>query len=505
MAVRISTTQFKSGTIDLPFLGEAMLTNPTILRDIVQDRWANEIPILNLFMQLGLSDQEEVLNNHAVRWQIYGAQFPPTFIISVSNATPAVGVDFDIELKNGWFKNGAHLRLSRLGHNIVINNDGERTPRGVRYKAQYIGNNTASTVPAGVLVAGQRVSFTVGVYGEASEKGHPIRFATGDHYVNVSTIMRTDADITGSAAVNPNVEALIYKDSGVDANGEPYDYAAALPMFYKNGKPLLLAQLIGIEKQLLYGVGNFNPINGDIYNTDQRGEVLQLGDGFYQQLQGAAKSMNYSLREPIESFVAKMEAMLQFIKRHTGVSKPTIYAVTGDLGLARLREGARYLNDRNGVQVHVNVSATGERLVDGGLTVGSLVTDYGTIIPVENLHANSEDSPFPRVNHRGTQVSLEAGYITFMFKRPEGTKSNIRTYSVGGTFQGQPINRSLVFKNIPGLSGWGSRFQGSFENATGLTSDMAATGADKISYLTLSEKMLIITNPAEFGIMYATA
>jgi hypothetical protein len=502
--MRINIKKNLTGDITYSYLGEAMLTAPVILKNIVQDRYSQLVPILNQFMQMGLSEEETEINGHAVRWPVFGSTYPPTVIVSVSNATPTAGVPFEIEVRNGWFRNGAVLRLPVIGHNIQLLGDGRKGARGAFYTAQYISNDPGAVCPAGLLVAGNRVSFNAGVYPEGSDKGHPIRFTTADMYTNVSTIVRTSVGITGTAMVAPGVEYLTYQDEGTDPlTGEPYNFNGALPLYYKNGQPVLAAHLIAVEKQLLYGTGNFNPLTGTVVNTDLNNDVVQMGDGFYSQLDGLAKTMTFSLREPTALLAAKLEAIMMYVGMYTGQETVEIVMIGGKLAKVKLAEVIRYINKSSGV---VTQQVLGDdRTISGGVATDRFVTDWGTIKWVWNRHADSEDSPSPRISVKGTAFPLESGNMEFIFKNPVGQKSNIRIYSVGGTFQGQKISRGLVYNTIPGMTGLGNSMVAGMEAAMAKTAGMVGSGRDGQQDEVLSEKMLIVDNPAQFGRLIATA
>lgn len=506
--MRIATTKMLSGDISYSYLGEAMLTTPVLLRNVVRDRWANQVPILNLFMEMGLSAQEEPVNGHAVKWPVFGSTYPPMTIKSVTSATPAVNVEAEITIRNGgWMRNGAVLRLSSGADNIQLIGDGRRDGIFATFRFKYIGNNTTATVPAGLLVAGQRVQFIAGVYGEGSETGHPIRFGTPDMYTNVSTIIRTKSGITGSAMVAPQVEYLtVSSEDGVDVDpytGEQYNFNMALPLLYKGNKPVVLAHLQAVEKYLMTGIGNFNPLTGLVANTDDRDEVVQMGDGFDAQLKDIAKTSTYSMREPIAQFAARLAAMIIYVGNYVGQQDVEIIAVGGKLFKARLSEAIKYLNKASNITLYQQVAPAGT--VSGGYSTEIFKTEWGSVRWVWNAHADDPDSPTQRVNYGGTAFPLESGNAYFMFKAPNASKPNIRIYDVAGTFQGQPINRGFVYNTIPGMTGLGQAYVRGTELAANVAKGMVPTGRDGQQDEVLSEKILIVDNPAQFGRFIATA
>lgn len=493
---KIRVQKFGSGTVDMAFLNSACLRSPHIIKNLYTSDalgWGVDSPftvfVQNLLAINGISsmNSEETLASGLVRWQIKGHTHVENRILWVSNSAPKAGQTFEVVISNAWFRNGATLRTSVLGHNLYLVDNGIVVNNGTRYQAQYVAPNKDTVAPPAVLKIGNKVEYLSGVYGEASETGHPIGYhAGGDWLTNIMTIQRHKAQWTGSAAS----EILVYED---EANGLQDSYM--LPLFKDAGGDVVRRHLRQVERYKIFGVGNFDPVTGDIVNRNLNGEFVPMGDGLIQQFENAYP-VSYDINDDIASIAAKLKIARQHILKHTGAETVDIYGWGGFLAREIMTDVFKYESRQTGIQYFEDVKGGDE--MTAGLTFRKLKDHLGTVNFMLSTVFDEPTSPSPQISYNGVSYNAESGeiYLMFVTKMSDG-KPNIRVYSKGKN----GLMRSLVFGYVKGMTGMFNGMPKAQKSLEEYNSYLVSTGLDADQFEVLTEDMLILTNPTEFAVM----
>lgn len=497
MAAKIETRKIGSGTVNMEVLNLAMAKNPQIMRDIYVNLFAKDAPLSTFLHNIGISDEEEMLPSNMIRWQVWGHPYQPSYIRSVSTATPTANVPFDLVVSNGWFRKGAVLRTQITGYNLRIQNDGEVVNGATKYKAVYIANSSTAAMPAGILVAGSGVEYGSSSYEEASETGHPLPFVSGpDWYTNVMTISRHKESFTGSAIT----EALVYEDSRISpTSGAMETTSGFLPLMYKDGRNLLREHIKLKELNYIYGVGNFDPLTGEIFTTDENGQPVPMGDGWIAQFQ-QGKTVTYDSKAGVAQVAAQIKAMRQWVINNMAAEEMDLY-VMGGLGARTLwQDVLKYEDNATGVTTFKEVGAN--NTIEAGVAYTGLKDFLGTVKFIANPVFDAPTNPSKRISYNGTAYTADSMDFYFFFvKKSMQGKSNIRTYTKGKNWRGKMVDRSLVYGYIPGMSGWAGNGAAASSIEQYRDAMRIATGRDADQFEVLSEGMLILANATEFGML----
>jgi hypothetical protein len=500
MAATIKTKKIGSGEIDMEVLNLSMAKNPQILKDLYVNLFARKAPFSTFVSNLGVSDNEEVLPSNMIRWAVWGHPDVPTYVLSVSTTTPTVGVPFEITLSNGFFRANAVLRTQVTNHNIFIKSNGVPSAGGTRYTAEYIGT-AGQQMPVGVLVPNSQVSYLTAAYGEASETGHPLPFVTGpDYYTNVMTLTRHKEGITGSAMT----EAIIYEDTKFDPlTNENKLFRGMLPVIMKDGRNLIEEHIYKKEMNYIYGVSNFDPATGKVFTIDADGKPVPMGDGFIRQFE-QGRTVHFDPKMGIPQIAQLIKNMRQFVTYNMGAESMDLYVMGGNLAKLIYQDVLTYEHNKTGVTIQKVLGKDAKDLM-AGIEYTGLQDMLGSLKFIYNPVFDDKTNPSLRVAYAGQSFSAESGDMYFFFvKKTQDGKTNIRTFSKGKNFRGHQVDRRLVYGYIPGMTGWakkniGSRAAASMEQYSDYM--QIATGRDAEQFEVLSETMLILANPSEFGLL----
>lgn len=486
----IRTAQFGHGTMDMEFLGLSMEKSPQILQELVMSRWAY-LPLQSLFTGVyNESPTEEMLPSNMVRWKVMGLPQKPIYIISATGPFRVGSDNNEIVVSDGQLYAGAKVRLEDGKTLLYVKGVRTATSTGCALQVEVVGNNEADVVDPLLLANGRALNYITANYGEGSETGHPISWGTSDHYVGALTTHRHKFQITGDALT----EAITMEMVKTDGQGNKRTFRGFLPnVLMDNGSTLLDFHMEAVERDLVWGKANFNPQTGAIFNTDERGKPVLMGDGLVRQLDSAYTVM-YHPTDSITSIRAALERALLFLASHQGQDLIEMVAIGG--------HGAKYLFNLcmqdylivNGQRVMINVER--QPTTVGGLDVTTYTTPFGSIKFVLSTAFNSPMVKTTDVTINGMKMPAES-YDMHMFpiKQMSNGKNNIRIFAKAKQAGGKLVNRSLVFGHVQGMTGWGISDKQKGQLAQ--YAAMVSTGRDSEQFEVLSQKGIIVTNPSE--------
>ena len=485
----IRTAQFGQGTMDMEFLGLSMERQPQILPELIVSRWAH-LPLQSLLSGVyGDSPSEEMLPSNMVRWKVMGIPQKPVYVISATGPF-RVGSDSPsfITVSDSLLQPGAKVRLEDGQTLLYIKGNRSASGSGVTHEVEVVGNNVNDGVDMTYLEKGRALNYVTANYEEGSETGHPIQWGTGDHYVQALTIHRHKYAITGDALT----EALTMEMIKTAPNGDKKIFKGYLPnVMMDSGQTLLDFHMDAIEKDLVYGRANFDPSTGQIFNHAANGRPVLMGDGLKAQLE-SAYTVVYSPNDAIGSIRAGLERMLAFLSYNTGQDLIDLICIGGTGARMIWNLAMRDFLIANGQ--HTVLNADKSPVTIAGLDVDTFKTSFGSIKFVTSQAFNNPLVRTREVTVNGLKLPAESfDMYAFPVKKMSNGKNNIRTFAKAKQAGGKMVNRSLVFGHIPGMSGLSTKQQGELAQYGATVS----TGRDAEQFEVLSQKGLIVSNPAE--------
>lgn len=500
--IKITTGKKFSGTMDMAFAGAAMMKNPQMINEWTKSLYANEFPFTwGLLPLLGDDVDEQVTDSNIYRIGSTGI-CNKTVYISNYTGTPKVDQFISITVNDGWLKRGATCSLGDGKTLLRLDDDGVTVGNQTIYRAQVVGNNPADVVPDRLLTGGSPLNFEFASYGEASTTGHPVTWETGDVYTNSTSTIRTKASWTGDFLSEGMAGSEITADVK-DANGKNQVYRGFLPGdagFYRE-------HMASVNRALLNGKANFNPITGRIYTqtqSDEKKDVL-MGSGLYETLEACAIPMAYSPKEVLDGRRQMSNILDEAIGRtalYTGQEFVGLIAITGQLGLKCTEKASQEKLIRENIQLTLSIDGENK-----SISTKNLYAKYqSTFGDMQFLWNKEVDNPGKKLDSQytvsldGTRYGLKSGdiliipIIKYKDKTTGKMKPSLSVFSKGKTENGISINRKLVFGFFRGMTGLtnsvntGSTFYKQLkEYAVSTTQDADA------SHL-LSQIMLIVRN-----------
>ncbi|RYG98551.1 MAG: hypothetical protein EON58_06795 [Alphaproteobacteria bacterium] len=483
------------GTITVDSLIEASQFKPKVLQEFFASPWVfNRSPLTAFLSGLtGVSLKEDTTDSRIIKWMTYGMTEKPIYIMA-ARGTFRVGSDNEIDVADGLIFPGAVLRMEDRHYQLLVKRVLNSKIASSTLLVQVIGNNPNTVVDSRYYERGRSLKMQSAVYGEGSQKGHPGRWSTGDERVNGSTIVRTDKQITGSAQVQG-----LYLDIAVP--GHTDSYTTYLPDVIQDNQSTLGLHLERCEEQGLYGINNVNygsgTGGGQVYNTDDSGRVVQMGDGLLEQWE-QGYTLGYRLTDSPDQIRNKLASMVRMLRMIQDADTIDLNVCGG--------EGAQYVFstvmadwlDKNSVQYMVD--GNGDRAPVAGLTdiVSTFVTPWGKINFIYCKAFNDRSESGQMLSYNGQVMSADSfDFRFFVRKLGADGRMNIRKYNLEGTSNGRTINRGLVSGFLPGMTGLTTSSNTAAQ--LDLAKSVVSSFQDSDYFGFLSEFVYIVAVPAECG------
>ncbi len=500
MAGKIRTAQIGAGTVDMQFLGLAMVKQPQILPEFIS-AYAQNMPVTMLFSAIQPeSTKEETLSSNQIKWQVQGAPNKIARIVRYSG-TPAVGNRFQIVVNDGWFRHGAKMTLNNDRDQLYIDSDGDAVEGGIQYNAQVIGNVKGTMLDESLLAKNMPLNYDTASYEEGSNTGHPMPFGTGDWYQNAMSIERHKFSLTGDAIT----EALVFDVYRQDMKtGGTVVQSTWLPnILTKTGDSLLKFHMRARELNYHNSRSSYNPQTGEVMvKAGHNGnEDVLMGDGLLPQLEDAYTLFYDPLLDSPQYIRWCIRSLINYMSFHYDQDFIDLYVLGGRGARAVFSDAmADELNAATGNVTFRTPDSDGKMVA--GLLFDSFRCDFGT---AKFVLDNAFDDP-SRETQKMTYNNLTLGVSSFgmyflpVKQMPSG-QNNIRMFSKGKTAWGQDINRNIVFGHIQGMSGYlGNKgMNGKQLGELSQYAQLVSTGRDAEQMEILSETMLIVTDPSRFA------
>ena len=471
--------------IDSNSLSNALYRQPHRISEIISFTFgttnvANYKTTLDLITG-GLGKTEQIGNN-VYEWELEVNSDKPLYIkkvevdgteVTTANAdsiscTPMSNIKIWVEEK--LFSAGAVLVFDNSDFQARVMIEPYQDGGYWVYTLQAISSDVSFSIPGTYLTAGSGVSRLYSLYEEYSDEADILSYTTSVKMSNRLSIMRTRADITGTAATD--VLSVGVKDGSgkVHYLWGPYQEWMALNQHAKR-----------VEAGLIFGKSTMRT-DGTSVITGTNGRQVEGGAGLYEQIAPFNRRTYTTLTaDTFDEFL--FDLAYNIIGTGVGSTDLKFIAFTGAMGL---KEFSRVLEAKAGafnmIDTHF-VSGSGRDLKFGGqfktYEMHNGITITVTHAPImDDAELNRELDPV-------TLKPLRSYEFLILYNGNINGKSNIRKFA--------KKNRELVMRVITGMTDPGLN-AGSFMT-------QASNAKDGYSLQILSEVGIAVLDPRPCGIL----
>ncbi len=492
--MKIKTGAKFSGSMDMAFLGAALLKSPKFANEFYGNSlFADEMPFTyGLLSQFGFDADEQRTDSGTYVIKSAGVDNRPVYILGVTGDTSVGGV-CHVTVNDGWAKNGATWFMGDHTTIIRFDNNGLSTGNGTTYRATVTGMTNGTPTPNDLFANGSPLNFISGTYGEASKTGHPIHWSTGDVYVNAMTTVRTKMQWTGDLLSDGGMEVECYaKDPSL----------APMKAYLPGAVGVLKEHMLRVDKTLVHGVANFDPITGKVNTqttSDEKSDVV-MGSGLYDIVKKVGIRMKYNPEDVLSgrrSMAEILDEAISTTARYSSDEFIANVAVGGMVAMKCVEKAGQDKLIKENIQLQLNIDGENKSISTKGL-YAKYQSTFGDLQIIRNKYVDDPNVrvlPQYSIQTQGMSYSLKSGDLIIIpivkMKYKDGkTKPSLTSFSKGK----DGIDRRLVFGFFKGMTGLTNSVDPKSQFMKDLNNYIlsSAQDADQAEYL--SEMMLILRN-----------